>query len=95
MKLALFFMALVMIIAMAFAQRSRKVDSCYDDVTTEKGCMVAWEDEAGDNDPTNFVNACQWCVSRAVPSVCASHQQTTQLPPGVFICSNVTATPKY
>lgn len=95
MKVAVFFIALVLIIALAFADRTKKVGSCYDDVKTESGCLSSWEDVAGDNNPKNFVNACQWCLSKAVPSVCANSAQQQQLPPGVFICGNVTAIPQY
>lgn len=56
-------------------------------VKTESACMQSWENEAGDNDPKNFVNACQWCLSKAVPSVApampkpvSSHQASSSVP---------------
>merc|ERR1719321_33795 len=43
------------------------------DYTSESACFGA---NAG----------CDWCVSKAVPSVCCTPQQASTLPPNVFIC---------
>jgi hypothetical protein len=97
MKAVAVFLAIFLVIALAFAQRSNRVNSCYDDIdgkTQKSLCLRSWENLAGDGDAANPVNECLYCISQAVPSVCANTQQAQQLPAGVFIC-NSTAIPKF
>eukprot|EP01110_Echinostelium_bisporum_P000454 TRINITY_DN11086_c0_g1_i1.p1 TRINITY_DN11086_c0_g1~~TRINITY_DN11086_c0_g1_i1.p1 ORF type:complete len:93 (-),score=15.68 TRINITY_DN11086_c0_g1_i1:106-384(-) len=39
---------------------------------------------------TTLVNgtACEWCVSKAVPSGCFDSEDAHRLPPATFVCSN-------
>lgn len=97
MKAVAIFLAVLMIICAVIADRTIRVNSCYDDIdgkTQKDKCLSAWE-PLYDDSAANPANACQHCVAKAVPDVCANSQQAQQLPPGVFICTNVTAIPKF
>lgn len=48
-------------------------------VRDEHQCLSS-KDESG--------GSCVWCQCQAVPSVCVTEDQSKQLPPGVFQCSN-------
>ena len=92
MKATAVFLAIFLIIALAFAARTVRVNSCNEDIDgkTEKAkCLSAWEPLA-DEDAGNWHNYCQWCDSKAVPPVCANQNQAQRLPKPSFLCTNNT-----
>lgn len=70
------FVAILALLAL-FCVSLAYADVVCTDIKDQSTCLASTENGA----------ACAWCVSKAVPSLCCSQQQSKRLPPAVFVCS--------